>query len=138
MRRIHGMTSKSFLQHCVMRVSRAHPRPARPSLSMARSRRSLHAQSLFLQQEIFNSIHSETEMMRYLRTLQGKDLALDTSMISLGSCTMKLNSVSSLAPCSWPEVANMHPFAPASQTAGYQEMLDSLEQYLISCTSTQS
>merc|ERR1712050_232094 len=88
----------------------------------------------FLQQKIFNSIHSETEMMRYLLNLQSKDLALDRSMISLGSCTMKLNSVSSLAPCSWPEVANMHPFAPESQTKGYQEMLESLENYLKSCT----
>jgi len=88
----------------------------------------------FLQQKIFNSIGSETEMMRYLRRLQGKDLSLDTSMISLGSCTMKLNSVASLAPCSWPEIANMHPFAPASQTIGYVEMLESLERYLISCT----
>jgi len=88
----------------------------------------------FLQQKIFNSIHSETEMMRYMLNLQLKDLALDKSMISLGSCTMKLNSVSSLAPCSWPEVANMHPFAPASQTKGYIEMLQSLERYLESCT----
>merc|ERR1712050_820848 len=88
----------------------------------------------FLQQKIFNSIHSETEMMRYLLLLQSKDLALDRSMISLGSCTMKLNSVSSLAPCSWPEVANMHPFAPNSQTKGYREMLESLEKYLVSCT----
>jgi len=88
----------------------------------------------FLQQKIFNSIYSETEMMRYMHTLQLKDLALDKSMISLGSCTMKLNSVASLAPCSWPEIGEMHPFAPASQTKGYVEMLESLEQYLVSCT----
>merc|ERR1719253_2030806 len=88
----------------------------------------------FLQQNIFNSMTSDTEMMRYMFGLQLKDLALDKSMISLGSCTMKLNSVSSLTPCSWPEVANMHPFAPNSQTAGYREMLESLEQYLVSCT----
>merc|ERR1719401_869938 len=75
----------------------------------------------FLQQKIFNSIHSETEMMRYMHTLQLKDLAHDKSMISLASC-------------SWSEVANMHPFAPHSQTAGYREMLESLEKYLISCT----
>jgi len=88
----------------------------------------------FLQQKIFNSIYSETEMMRYMMALQNKDLSLATSMITLGSCTMKLNSVMSLAPCSWEEVANMHPFAPASQTKGYRELLHSLEQYLISCT----
>eukprot|EP00928_Gymnodinium_smaydae_P009863 TRINITY_DN1368_c0_g2_i1.p1 TRINITY_DN1368_c0_g2~~TRINITY_DN1368_c0_g2_i1.p1 ORF type:complete len:1021 (-),score=255.27 TRINITY_DN1368_c0_g2_i1:94-2697(-) len=88
----------------------------------------------FLQQEIFNSIGSETELMRYMFALQLKDLSLDRSMISLGSCTMKLNSVSSLMPCSWPEVANMHPFAPESNTAGYREMLDSLERYMIDVT----
>ncbi|CAK0824480.1 unnamed protein product [Prorocentrum cordatum] len=88
----------------------------------------------FLQQKIFNSIFSETEMMRYMMRLQLKDLALDKSMISLGSCTMKLNSVASLAPCSWPEVGNMHPFAPSSQTQGYREMLESLEQQLNECT----
>lgn len=90
--------------------------------------------SPFLKQKIFNSMTSETEMMRYMHSLQLKDLALDKSMISLGSCTMKLNSVSSLAPCSWPEVANIHPFAPASQTKGYRELLESLERYLVSCT----
>jgi len=88
----------------------------------------------FLQQRIFNSIHSETEMTRYMTKLQSKDLSLDRSMISLGSCTMKLNSVSSLTPCSWPEVAEMHPFAPASQTKGYIEMLESLEEWLVSVT----
>jgi len=84
----------------------------------------------FLQQKIFNSIHSETEMMRYMHTLQLKDLALDKSMISLGSCTMKLNSATSLMPLSWPEVGGIHPFAPMSQTAGYIEMLNSLEDYM--------
>merc|ERR1719261_2458635 len=88
----------------------------------------------FLQQKIFNSITSETEMMRYIKLLQSKDLSLDTSMISLGSCTMKLNSVASLAPVSWPEIANMHPFAPASQTKGYVDMLESLEKMLITLT----
>merc|ERR1712048_1274524 len=88
----------------------------------------------FLNQEIFSSIHSETEMMRYMRRLQNKDLSLDTSMISLGSCTMKLNSVSSLTPCSWPEVANIHPFAPQSQTQGYIDLLESLEAWLNSIT----
>jgi glycine dehydrogenase len=88
----------------------------------------------FLQQKNFNKITSETEMMRYMRYLQNKDLSLDTSMISLGSCTMKLNSVSSLAPVSWPENANIHPFAPAEQTKGYVKMLESLETMLISLT----
>lgn len=84
----------------------------------------------FLQQEIFNSIHHETAMMRYMTSLQLKDLGLDRSMISLGSCTMKLNSASSLIPVSWPEIGAIHPFAPASQTKGYLKMLDSLCEYL--------
>ena len=73
-------------------------------------------------------------MMRYMTSLQHKDLFLTITMISLGSCTMKLNSVASLAPCSWPEVMNIHPFASASNTTGYREMLNSLEAYLVSCT----
>merc|ERR1719498_1237838 len=88
----------------------------------------------FMQQKNFNTIASETEMMRYLKLLQSKDLSLDTSMISLGSCTMKLNSVASLAPASWPEITNMHPFAPPEQTKGYLAMLESLEQYLVEIT----
>lgn len=88
----------------------------------------------FLEQEIFNSMTSETEMMRYLFRLQVKDLALDRSMISLGSCTMKLNSASSLMPASWPEMCNMHPYAPDSQTVGYRELMSSLEEYLNSIT----
>merc|ERR1719446_1182142 len=72
--------------------------------------------------------------MRYLNSLERKDMALNFSMTTLGSCTMKLNSASSLMPCSWPEISNMHPFAPESQTKGYREMLESLERYLISCT----
>jgi len=88
----------------------------------------------FLQQKNFNTICSETDMMRYLKALQSKDLSLDTSMISLGSCTMKLNSVSSLAPVSWAENCHMHPFAPPSQTKGYVEMLESLEQQLVTIT----
>ena len=71
--------------------------------------------------------------MRYVTMLQHKDLSLTTSMISLGSCTMKLNSVASLAPCCWPEVMNIHPFAPASNTIGYREMLNFLQAYLVSC-----
>ena len=87
-----------------------------------------------LRESIFNSIQTETEMMRYLYRLQLKDLSLTSSMITLGSCTMKLNSASSLTPCSWPELANMHPFAPPQNTQGYRQLLRELEQYL--CTIT--
>jgi len=90
--------------------------------------------SALLPENIFNSIQTETEMMRYLYRLQLKDLSLTSSMISLGSCTMKLNSVSSLIPCSWSEIANVHPFAPRSQTRGYRIMLQELCEFLSSIT----
>ena len=82
----------------------------------------------FLKQDIFNRITTETEMMRYISRLEKKDLSLTTSMISLGSCTMKLNSVSSLKPVTWPKNANMHPFAPRGQALGYRQILHELEQ----------
>ena len=80
-----------------------------------------------LTHDIFNRYHSETEMMRYLKYLENKDLSLVHSMISLGSCTMKLNAASELIPISWPEFASIHPFAPSSQTAGYTELLNQLD-----------
>jgi len=90
--------------------------------------------SAYMTHPHFNSHHSETEMMRYMKKLENKDLSLAHAMIPLGSCTMKLNATSEMMPLSWPEFANMHPFAPASQTQGYQEMLVELEKDL--CTST--
>jgi glycine dehydrogenase len=87
-----------------------------------------------LPQRVFNSIQTETDMMRYLYGLQLKDLSLTQSMITLGSCTMKLNSASSLIPCSWESLANIHPFAPKENTEGYQQLLHELSQYL--CTVT--
>lgn len=90
--------------------------------------------SAYLTHPVFNRHHSETEMLRYLRQLADKDLALDRSMIPLGSCTMKLNATSEMLPVTWPEFAQIHPFAPASQTAGYRKMIDELEQMLVACT----
>ena len=88
----------------------------------------------YLSQACFHDFHSETEMMRYLRRLANKDLALDTAMIPLGSCTMKLNAASEMIPVSWPEFSDMHPFAPFDQSAGYREMITQLESMLCACT----
>ncbi|WP_411708618.1 aminomethyl-transferring glycine dehydrogenase [Corynebacterium sp. LaCa116] len=87
-----------------------------------------------LQHEIFNSIHSETQMLRYLRTLADKDLALDRTMIPLGSCTMKLNPTSAMEPISWPEFAGIHPFAPEETTAGWRALIEELESWLSELT----
>ncbi len=90
--------------------------------------------SKFLTAPAFNAYHSETEMLRYIKRLETKDLALNESMIALGSCTMKLNATSEMIPLSWPEVSSIHPFAPKSQTTGYIEMLTQLENWLAEIT----
>src|SRR6202008_3850433 len=90
--------------------------------------------SAYLMQSVFNSHHSESEMMRYIKRLENKDLSLVHSMISLGSCTMKLNAASELLPITWPEWANMHPFAPVAQAQGYKEMIDELDKDLSDIT----
>ena len=90
--------------------------------------------SAFLAHPVFNSYRSEHEMLRYLRQLADKDLALDRSMIPLGSCTMKLNATAEMIPITWPEFSNIHPLAPAEQWRGYRELIDSLEAQLIAIT----
>jgi glycine dehydrogenase len=90
--------------------------------------------SNYLTHPVFNTHHSETQMMRYIKQLENKDLSLNTSMISLGSCTMKLNAATEMIPVSWPCFGGLHPFAPASQTIGYQEIVKELSAYLCQTT----
>src|SRR5439155_23327164 len=90
--------------------------------------------SSFLTHPVFNTHHSETQMMRYIQSLENKDLALNISMIPLGSCTMKLNAASEMIPLSWNHWSKMHPFAPANQTEGYQQIINELGDYLCNIT----
>jgi glycine dehydrogenase len=83
---------------------------------------------------VFNTHHSEHELLRYLRSLSDRDLALDRTMIPLGSCTMKLNATAEMIPVTWPQFAHLHPYAPAGQAEGYREMIGELERWLAECT----
>ncbi len=108
------------------------PRPnekAKQSVKDSPARR-----SDFLTHPVFNTHHTETEMLRYLRRLESRDLSLTTSMIPLGSCTMKLNATAEMYPLSWPEFSKLHPFAPDQQTVGYREMFRQLESWLAEIT----
>jgi len=95
---------------------------------------SLKRETKYLTHNVFNSYHSETEMLRYLKSLEDKDIALNRSMIALGSCTMKLNAVAEMIPVTWPEFGNIHPFAPLDQTKGYSRMFSDLEMMLSEIT----
>jgi glycine dehydrogenase len=90
--------------------------------------------SAFLTHSVFNTHHSETQMMRYIRSLERKDIGLDTSMIPLGSCTMKLNAASEMLPITWPEFGKLHPFTPVDQAEGYQQIFGELESMLCEIT----
>ncbi|GGA70893.1 glycine dehydrogenase (decarboxylating) [Arenimonas soli] len=94
----------------------------------------LRRESDFMIHPVFNTHHSEHELLRYMRSLADKDLAMDRTMIPLGSCTMKLNGTAEMIPVTWPEFANIHPLAPADQTGGYRELVDTLEAMLVECT----
>ncbi|MDN5216090.1 aminomethyl-transferring glycine dehydrogenase [Fulvivirgaceae bacterium BMA12] len=96
--------------------------------------KSLTRQSDYLSHPVFNSFHSEHNMLRYLKQLENKDLSLVHSMISLGSCTMKLNATSEMIPVTWPEFGNIHPFAPIDQVLGYQQMCEQLSEWLSEIT----
>jgi glycine dehydrogenase len=118
---IHGKDSGLNLEQIAAEIHWELPKP------FARS-------SKFLAHPVFNTHHSETEMLRYLHRLQARDLSLTTSMIPLGSCTMKLNATAEMFPVSWPEFSRLHPFAPASQTAGYAQLFKDLENWLAEIT----
>jgi glycine dehydrogenase len=94
----------------------------------------LQRQSSFLQHPVFNRYHSETEMLRYIKRLENKDLSLAHAMISLGSCTMKLNATTEMIPVTWPEFSDLHPFVPSDQARGYHRLFKELEEMLIACT----
>jgi glycine dehydrogenase len=94
----------------------------------------LYRKSPYLQHPVFNKHHSEHEMLRYLKSLENKDLSLAHSMIPLGSCTMKLNATAEMIPVTWPEIGNIHPFAPIDQTQGYQQIFRDLSQWLCEIT----
>jgi len=119
----------------VFGVSDAGPRTAAPSWEEGLQLPSPHARTTpFLTHPVFNRYHSETEMMRYLKKLESRDLSLTASMIPLGSCTMKLNAAAEMFPITWPEFARLHPFAPAEQARGYQTLFRQLEQWLAEIT----
>src|SRR5262249_4732741 len=113
--------------------ARVHPAPEEHA-SPITQHPSLARTSPFLTHPVFNKYHSETEMMRYIRGLERKDIGLDTSMIPLGSCTMKLNAASEMLPITWPEFGKLHPFVPVDQAAGYAEVFRDLEAMLCEIT----
>jgi glycine dehydrogenase len=94
----------------------------------------LERQSAFMTHPVFNSYHSETEMLRYLKRLENRDFSLTHGMIPLGSCTMKLNATAEMIPVTWPEFAGLHPFAPRNQWLGYEQMINELRDWLIEIT----
>jgi glycine dehydrogenase len=105
-----------------------------PAAFQLKAPASLHRSTPYLTHPVFNTHHSETKMMRYIRSLERKDVGLDTSMIPLGSCTMKLNAASEMIPVTWARFSRMHPFAPEPQTAGYRQIFTELEEALCRIT----
>jgi len=127
-------TCDSQLLESLVRAFADDARNPEDSISNAGIPSDLTRTSAYLEHPVFNSYRSETEMLRYIRRLSDKDIALDRSMIPLGSCTMKLNASSEMEPITWPGFANIHPFAPLDQAQGYMELIEQLSQWLVACT----
>lgn len=109
-------------------------KPTKIMISNSDALKGFERKSTFMTHPVFNSHRSETEMLRYLKKLENRDLSLTHAMIPLGSCTMKLNATSEMMPLTWPEFAEMHPFAPVDQVVGYQEIINELAADLSACT----
>ncbi len=105
-----------------------------PALDLDNVPKAFRRESPFLTHPVFNTHHTETEMLRYIRRLESRDLSLTTSMIPLGSCTMKLNATSEMLPVTWPEVSRIHPFSPPEQREGYRSLFEQLERWLAEIT----
>ncbi len=130
---VNETTSIADLNKIVSIFAEATDKPTVPFTALLKASlltANLERNTTFLQHEVFNKYHSEAALMRYIKMLERKDLSLNHSMISLGSCTMKLNAASEMLPLSMPQWNNIHPFAPVNQAQGYQEMLTKLEQQL--------
>lgn len=127
-------TTPEDVQDLIEVFSREHPPQLPPSPPSSLLPPFLHRTTPYLTHPVFNTHHSETEMLRYLHRLQAKDLSLTTAMIPLGSCTMKLNATAEMIPITWPEFGQIHPFAPLEQTQGYQQLFRELEDWLAEIT----
>ncbi len=127
-------TAMEDVEQIITIFSSSTSKPANSSPADSVIPTALQRTSPFLTHAVFNSYHSETEMLRYIKRLENKDLALNHSMIPLGSCTMKLNATSEMIPLSWPEFSTMHPFVPLDQAQGYLQIIKELEQYLCEIT----
>jgi len=136
---LNETVSEADLEELLHIVAPGAPRTAGPGPEPAHAiPEGLIRRSTFMAHPVFNRHHSETEMMRYIRSLERKDLGLDSAMIPLGSCTMKLNAAAEMMPVGWPEFARMHPFVPIEQAAGYRQVFDELEAALAAITGFQA
>lgn len=124
-------TAQDILDLCALFGCEIPDLDARPETSIDKD---LQRGSSYLTHPVFHKYRSETEMLRYLKSLEDRDIALNRSMIPLGSCTMKLNAAAEMLPVTWPEFSDIHPFAPSDQTAGYREMIAELEDMLCKIT----